>query len=97
MLAEAATTVPDWILAVVGTLVAMGIIATISMFTLILQRLTRIETKMESGEDRFEDNGERLDRHSDRIRDLERSDDKRSGRSERTGTGSEGALKPRRA
>jgi len=96
MLAEA-TAVPDWMLAVVGTLVGAGIIATISMFTLILQRLTRIETKMEAGEERFQDNGERLDRHSRRIRDLERVEDKRSGRSERTGGGSEGALKPGQA
>lgn len=95
MLAETATTVPDWILAVVGTLVGAGIIATISMFTLILQRLARIETKMEGGEERFQENGDRLDRHSKRIRDLEREEDRRSGRGDRAG--SEGALKPRRA
>lgn len=97
MLAEA-TAVPDWILAVVGTLIGTGISATIAMFALVLQRLARIETKMEAGEERFNENGERLDRHSARIRDLEREEDKRSGRSERSErAASEGSLKPRRA
>lgn len=91
MLAEA-TAVPDWILAVVGTLIGTGISATIAMFALVLQRLARIETKMESGEERFSETGDRLDRHSKRIRDLEREDDRRSGRSQRAH--SEGRLKP---
>lgn len=94
MLAEA-TSVPDWLLAVIGTLIGAGIIGTIGMFTVILQRLARIETRMEGGEDRFQENGERLDRHSRRIRDLERVEDKRQGREQRPE--SEGELRPRRA
>ena len=93
LLAE--TTLPDWVVGVLASLIAAGIVGTIASYAVVLSRLTRIETKLESGERRFEGLDGKVSKHSSRIRDLERVEDKRQGREERPE--SEGELRPRRA